>query len=57
MTETVFPQEADVLIAGGGSVGLAAAVFLARHGVRALEIEREPGPRAHPRATGLGPRT
>ncbi|NUS09419.1 MAG: FAD-dependent oxidoreductase [Nonomuraea sp.] len=57
MTDTVYPQEADVLIAGGGSVGLAAAVFLACHGVRALVIEREPGPRAHPRATGLGPRT
>ncbi|MFI6181081.1 FAD-dependent oxidoreductase [Nonomuraea sp. NPDC051191] len=57
MTETVFPQTHDVLIVGSGSVGLSAAVFLARHGVRALVVEREPGPRAHPRATGLGPRT
>ncbi|MFB9200456.1 FAD-dependent oxidoreductase [Nonomuraea spiralis] len=57
MTDTVFPEVHDVLIAGGGSVGLSAAVFLARHGVRALVVEREPGPRAHPRATGIGPRT
>ncbi|MER6510454.1 FAD-dependent oxidoreductase [Nonomuraea sp. NPDC001636] len=57
MTETVFPHNADVLIVGGGSVGLSAAVFLARHGVPALVVEREPGPRAHPRATGIGPRT
>lgn len=57
MTETVFPHEVGVLVAGGGSVGLAAAVFLARHGVHALVVEREPGPRAHPRATGIGLRT
>ncbi|MGN9845584.1 FAD-dependent oxidoreductase [Nonomuraea sp. H19] len=55
MTATVFPH--DVLIVGGGSVGLSAAVFLARHGVHALMVEREPGPRIHPRATGLGLRT
>ncbi|MEU0567272.1 FAD-dependent oxidoreductase [Nonomuraea sp. NPDC005983] len=47
----------DVLIVGGGTVGLAAAVFLAHHGVRALVIEREPGPQVQPRATGIGPRT
>ncbi|MEV0349076.1 FAD-dependent monooxygenase [Nonomuraea sp. NPDC050680] len=47
----------DVLIAGGGTVGLSAAVFLARHGVRALVLERQPGPQIHPRATGLGMRT
>ncbi|WP_185844948.1 FAD-dependent monooxygenase [Nonomuraea sp. WAC 01424] len=57
MTDTVFPEVHDVLVAGGGSVGLSAAVFLARHGVRALVVERESGPRAHPRATGMGPRT
>jgi 2-polyprenyl-6-methoxyphenol hydroxylase-like FAD-dependent oxidoreductase len=52
----VFPEQ-DVLIVGGGSVGLSAAVFLAHHGVRALVVEREPGPRVHPRATGIGLRT
>ncbi|MBT2226662.1 FAD-dependent oxidoreductase [Nonomuraea sp. NEAU-A123] len=47
----------DVIIAGGGTVGLSAAVFLAHHGVRALVVERRPGPQIHPRATGLGMRT
>ncbi|MFI7052108.1 FAD-dependent oxidoreductase [Streptosporangium canum] len=46
----------DVLIVGGGTVGLGAAVFLAHHGVRALVVEREPGPQVHPRATGIGAR-
>jgi 2-polyprenyl-6-methoxyphenol hydroxylase-like FAD-dependent oxidoreductase len=47
----------DVLIAGGGTVGLAAAVFLARHGIAATVVERQPGPSVHPRATGVSPRT
>ncbi|MEW9533480.1 FAD-dependent monooxygenase [Microbispora sp. NPDC049125] len=47
----------DVLIAGGGTVGLSAAVFLAHHGVHALVAERQAGPQAHPRATGVGMRT
>ena len=47
----------DVIIAGGGTVGLSAAVFLAHHGVRALVVERRSGPQIHPRATGLGMRT
>ncbi|MEV6875028.1 FAD-dependent monooxygenase [Amycolatopsis sp. NPDC051128] len=46
-----------VLIAGGGTVGLSAALFLAHHGVPSLVAERAPGPSAHPRATGLGFRT
>lgn len=46
-----------VLIAGGGTVGLSTAVFLADHGVPALVVERAEGPSAHPRATGLGFRT
>ena len=46
-----------VLIAGGGTVGLCAALFLADHGVRALVVEAQAGPSVHPRATGLGPRT
>ncbi|WP_040822179.1 FAD-dependent monooxygenase [Nocardia jiangxiensis] len=46
-----------VLIVGGGSVGLAAAVFLTRHGVTPLVLEQQPGVSVHPRATGLGPRT
>ena len=38
MTITNF--DAPVLIAGGGLVGLSAAMFLAQHGVRSLAIER-----------------
>ena len=47
----------DVLIAGGGSVGLATAVFLAHHGVRAHVVERRAGLSEHPRALGISPRT
>ncbi|MBO4271828.1 FAD-dependent oxidoreductase, partial [Microbispora triticiradicis] len=47
----------EVLVVGGGSVGLATAVFLSHHGVRTLLVERDEGPRSHPRATGIGVRT
>lgn len=46
-----------VLVAGGGTVGLSAALFLAHHGVATLVVERQPRPSPHPRATGFGPRT
>src|SRR5918997_886438 len=49
--------EVPVLVAGGGSVGLSAAVFLAHHGVPAFVVERRDGPSVHPRATGIGPRS
>jgi len=47
----------DVLVVGGGSVGLAAAVFLARPGVAVTVVERRDGLSAHPRAAGLNPRS
>jgi putative polyketide hydroxylase len=47
----------DVLIAGGGTVGLAAAVFLQRHGIAATVVDDKPGVSVHPRATGVSPRT
>ncbi|MFC0864673.1 FAD-dependent monooxygenase [Sphaerimonospora cavernae] len=50
-------RSTEVLIVGGGTVGLAAAVFLAHHGVRAEVVERADGPQVHPRATGVGKRT
>jgi 2-polyprenyl-6-methoxyphenol hydroxylase-like FAD-dependent oxidoreductase len=50
-------DEAEVLIAGGGSVGLAAAVMLASHGMSVHVVEQQPVPSIHPRAGGLGPRT
>lgn len=50
-------MEIDVLVVGGGSVGLSAAVFLGRHGVVATVVERRDGLSVHPRAAGLNPRT
>src|ERR1700712_4239505 len=50
-------QHVPVLIAGGGTVGLSAALFLAHHGVPALAVERRAGLSIHPRALGIGPRT
>src|SRR5579872_1612048 len=50
-------QHVPVLIAGGGTVGLSAALFLAHHGVQALAVERRAGLSIHPRALGIGPRT
>ncbi|UGT43726.1 FAD-dependent monooxygenase [Nocardia yamanashiensis] len=50
-------KHVPVLIAGGGSVGLATALFLADRGVPPLVVEAQAGPSTHPRATGLGSRT
>jgi putative polyketide hydroxylase len=52
-----MPEHVSVLIAGGGTVGLSAALFLAHHGVPALAVERRPQLSIHPRALGIGPRT
>jgi putative polyketide hydroxylase len=54
---TTLAATTDVLVVGGGTVGLSAAVFLAHHGLRVHLVEREDGPQIHPRATGVGPRT
>lgn len=54
MADTSYPQ---VLVVGGGSVGLLTADLLAHHGVDAALVERRPGPSVHPRATGIGPRS
>ncbi|MFF9343677.1 FAD-dependent monooxygenase [Streptomyces sp. NPDC014773] len=50
-------ERADVLIVGGGLVGLATAVFLARQGVRAVLAERHRSLAVHPRARGVNPRS
>jgi 6-methylpretetramide 4-monooxygenase / 4-hydroxy-6-methylpretetramide 12a-monooxygenase len=49
--------EAAVLVIGAGPSGLFAAIELARHGVRARVIEREPHPHHQARATALQPGT
>jgi 2-polyprenyl-6-methoxyphenol hydroxylase-like FAD-dependent oxidoreductase len=47
----------EVLVVGAGPSGLFAAVELARHGVRARIVEREPEPHRQARATALQPGT
>lgn len=42
---------ADVVIVGAGPAGSAAAIWLARHGLRVLLLEREPFPRHRPGET------
>ena len=49
--------ETEVLVVGAGPSGLFAAIELARRGVRARVIEREPGPHMQARATTLQPGT
>jgi 2-polyprenyl-6-methoxyphenol hydroxylase-like FAD-dependent oxidoreductase len=43
-------KEVPVLIVGGSLVGLTTALLLARHGVKALAVERHSGTAIHPRA-------
>jgi len=50
-------EEVPVVIVGGGPVGLAAAVELARHGVRTLLLERHESTTWHPKARNLNTRT
>ncbi|WP_210275283.1 FAD-dependent oxidoreductase [Martelella soudanensis] len=50
-------ERASVLVVGGGMVGLSAAVFLARHGVPTVLVERHAGSSLHPRAMGFTTRT
>lgn len=50
-------ERVPVLVAGAGTVGLAATLCLARQGVPALAVERRAGISIHPRATGFGVRT
>lgn len=46
-TPARFPEEADVVICGGGPAGSTAAILLARAGRRVVVIERERFPRFH----------
>ena len=54
---TTMNFDAPVLIAGGGLVGLSAAMFLAQHGVRSLAIERRRNVLQLPRAAFFHMRT
>jgi 2-polyprenyl-6-methoxyphenol hydroxylase-like FAD-dependent oxidoreductase len=53
----VNAKETDVLVVGGGLVGLASAMFLAWRGARVTLVERHAGSSPHPRAVGYTPRT
>lgn len=50
-------ENIDVLIAGGGPVGLTASILLSRHGVRSLLVERHPGTAIVPKSRGINART
>lgn len=50
-------EHTAVLIVGGGPVGLATALELARHGVRALLVERHDTTTRHPKTRNLNTRT
>ena len=50
-------READVLIVGGGPVGLTASILLSRFGVSSLLVERHPSTSIHPKARGINART
>ena len=49
MSEASSVDHVPVLIAGGGPVGLTLALTLARHGVPALLVERNPSTTTHPK--------
>ena len=47
----------QVLVVGGGIVGLSASLFLSSHGIKSLLVERHTGTSIHPRARGVNDRT
>jgi putative polyketide hydroxylase len=50
-------EHTQVLVVGGGLVGLSTAVFLSRQGLRPVVVERHSGISTHPRSRGVNPRT
>jgi tetracenomycin A2 monooxygenase-dioxygenase len=50
-------RSVDVMVVGGGPVGISTALFLSRHGVRTLLVEKRDGTSVLPRAPGLQART
>jgi 2-polyprenyl-6-methoxyphenol hydroxylase-like FAD-dependent oxidoreductase len=57
MTDPAAAVNTDVLIVGAGPTGLMLANQLARRGVRAMIIDRHPGPAQQSRALGVQART
>ncbi len=54
---TTAEERVPVLIVGGGYAGLACALFLSHHGVRATLLDRHPAVSIQGRARGINPRT
>lgn len=50
-------ESTPVLIVGGSLVGLSTALFLGRHGIPSVVVERHPGTSIHPRVASLTART
>lgn len=50
-------DRAAVLVVGGGVTGLSMALFLARHGVRPILVERHPSTAIMPQARAFNPRS
>lgn len=50
-------QQTQVIIVGGGIVGLSASLFLSSHGIKSLLVERHTGTSIHPRARSVNSRT
>lgn len=51
------PSQTTVLIVGGGPVGLATAILLAKLGLLSVVVEQSPGRYGHPKAHAINPRT
>jgi putative polyketide hydroxylase len=49
--------DCDVLVVGGGLVGLAASMFMAQQGLRVWLVERHTGTSSHPKLRGVSART
>ncbi len=53
----MLPEKTQVLIVGGGIVGLTASLLFTQYGIRSLLIERHTGTSIHPRARGFNVRS
>lgn len=56
MEEDVY-HRVPVLIVGGSLVGLCTSLFLGRHGIRHMLVEKHAGTSTHPRGRGINVRT
>ncbi|HKR49524.1 MAG TPA: FAD-dependent monooxygenase [Pseudonocardiaceae bacterium] len=53
----MYDEQVPVLVVGAGPVGISTALFLARHGIKPLLVEKRDGTSRLPRAPGLQART